>query len=137
MTFQTIIDETGSYYFVDGFEVPQAVYDAFRPSKMFPTATMPMEDALKELARIKATTKRAERKAAPYFALAIDSAHPIKSDALAVHPKQIKQVLARNKKHGLSIPYDRHGRPVLTDPNMRRKLMKLEKVRDLNSPYGY
>lgn len=138
MTFNCIATETETVYFIDGYEVPQEVYDAFRPSKMFPTDNgMSLADAEKELAAIKACAEPREENRGPCFATAIDSAHPIRSDALAVHPKQIKQVLARNKRHGLTIPYDREGRPVFTDPNQRKKLCKIEGVRDKNSYYGY
>ncbi len=64
------------------------------------------------------------------------TAWPIRSDAMAVHSKQIPAVLARNKRHGLNIPYDRMGRPILADAGQRRALMKLEGVRQMNSYYG-
>ncbi len=61
---------------------------------------------------------------------------PMKSDALAVHPKQIKAVRERNKKHGLHIEYARDGRPILQDRGQRRDLMKIEGVHDRNGGYG-
>lgn len=61
---------------------------------------------------------------------------PIRSEAMAVHRKQIPEVLARNKKHGLSIPYDRTGRPILADAGQRKALMKVERYIDRNSFYG-
>ncbi len=138
MTFHAVATETETTYFIDGFEVPQAVYDTFRPSKLFPVDTgMSLAEAEEYLAAIKACAEPREENRGPCFALAISGDKPIRSDALAVHPKQIKQVLARNKRHGLSIPYDREGRPVFTDPNQRKKLCKIEGVRDMNSYYGY
>ncbi len=67
---------------------------------------------------------------------AYQNAKPWKSQALAVHRKQIPAVMARNAKHGLHIPYDRLGRPVCTDAGQRRKLMQIEKVVQMNSFYG-
>lgn len=61
---------------------------------------------------------------------------PMRSEAMAVHRKQIPEVLARNKKHGLSIPYDRTGRPILADAGQRKALMKVERYIDRNSFYG-
>lgn len=63
-------------------------------------------------------------------------AWPWVSDSLAVHSKQIGQVKERNARHGLNIEYDRKGRPVCTDAGQRKKLMKLEGVRQQNSYYG-
>lgn len=61
----------------------------------------------------------------------------MRSEAMAVHPEQIPEVLARNKKHGLgNIEYDRAGRPILKDRGMRRDLMRLEGVHDKNGGYG-
>jgi len=61
---------------------------------------------------------------------------PIRSEAMACHTSQIPDMMARNKKHGLSIPYDRLGRPILNDAGQRKALMKVEGVKDLNSYYG-
>lgn len=62
---------------------------------------------------------------------------PIESDALAVHPKQIKTVMERNARHGLHINYDpTDGRPLLQDRDQRRRLMKIEGCHDNNGGYG-
>lgn len=60
----------------------------------------------------------------------------IESDALAVHPSQIKEAMARNKRHGLHVEYLPDGRPKLTDRGQRRDLMRLEQVHDRNGGYG-
>ncbi len=60
----------------------------------------------------------------------------IESDALAVHPKQIAEVMARNKRHGLLIEYLPDGRPVLKDRGQRRDLLRLERAHDNNGGYG-
>lgn len=97
------------HYFLDGQEVTRAMYRAAIP----------------------------EKKGVPMFATAISAANPLKSDALAVHPEQIPEAVARNKKHGLTgLAYDRQGRPVFTDSGQRKKLMKIENVRQRNSYYG-
>jgi hypothetical protein len=74
---------------------------------------------------------------APQFADAIHGANPWVSDALGVHPKQIEEAKARNKKHGLNIDYTPDGRPICTDSGQRRLLCKIEGVRQKNSYYGY
>ncbi len=62
---------------------------------------------------------------------------PILSDALAVHPDQVDEVMARNREHGLEIEYEREfGRPILKDRDQRRRLMKIEGVHDRNGGYG-
>ncbi len=61
----------------------------------------------------------------------------LKSDALAVHPSQIPEVMARNKRHGLSIEYNESdGRPILKDRGQRRDLLKIEGVHDNDGGYG-
>lgn len=71
------------------------------------------------------------------FATAYSLTRPLASDALAVHPKQIEEARARDKRHGVSVDYDRHGRPLFTCAAQRRKYMQMRKVRQLNSYYGY
>lgn len=105
--------EVRKVYLLDGKEVPEGEFLAAFPDRQM-----------------------VEKGKGPHFALAINDAHPLRSEALACHPKQIAAVRARNAKHGLNIPYDRHGRPVFTDAGQRRKLMKIEGVRQQNSYYG-
>ena len=50
----------------------------------------------------------------------------IDSESLAVHPDQIPEVLERNRRHGLHIEYDRHGRPKIADSGQRRDLVRIE-----------
>ncbi len=65
------------------------------------------------------------------------SCWPMKSEALAVHPDQIPEALARNKRHGIQgVSYDRLGRAVLADRGARRDLMRLEGVHDNQGGYG-
>lgn len=139
MRFDTVMNEKETHYFIDGYPVPKEVFDAFRPSKMFPEATMPVEEAEAKLNAIKAeidAMPKPERDF-PYMALAITTDKPICSSALAIHPSQREEAKARNKRHGINVDYDAAGCPVLTDPNVRKKLMKLEGARDLHSYYGY
>lgn len=62
---------------------------------------------------------------------------PIQSDALAVHPDQIPEVMERNAQHGLRIDYNpADGRPILLDRDQRRRLMKIEGCHDNSGGYG-
>lgn len=64
-------------------------------------------------------------------------AKPVVSDALAVHPSQIEEVMARNKRHGLEVEYEgEYGRPILRDRDQRRRLLKIERCHDNNGGYG-
>jgi hypothetical protein len=50
---------------------------------------------------------------------------PFKSDALAVHPKQIPEAMARDRAHGIETEYDpEDGRAIMKDPGHRRAMMK-------------
>lgn len=139
MIFETTVTPEGTRLcFVDGYPVPEEVYDGLLPSKLFPSPdALPREKAEEALEKIKAEAPPAPQHKGPYFNLAIDGAHPLKSDALAVHSSQIEAVKARNKKHGINVDYDKQGRPVFTDAGQRRALMRLEGVRQMNSYTGY
>lgn len=142
MIFKTTVTPEGTRLcFVDGYPVPEEVYESLFPEFIFGPPRdpnlMPREEAERVFKEIKAATPPKPQHKGPYFNLAIDGAHPLKSDALAVHPKQIAAVKERNRKRGLNIDYDRHGRPVFTDAGQRRKLMKIEGVRQQNSYFGY
>ncbi len=106
------IDGTGTHYFLNGREVIEARYKEYYP------------------------TPEPISEGEPGTALC--SWHkPILSDALAVHPKQIAEVMARNARHGLHVEYEpEHGRPILKDRNQRRELMRIERVHDNSGGYG-
>lgn len=62
---------------------------------------------------------------------------PLLSDALAVHPDQIPDVMERNRRAGLHVEYNAEdGRPILRSREQRRKLMKLDKCHDRDGGYG-
>jgi hypothetical protein len=62
--------------------------------------------------------------------------YPIRSDAMAVHRDQIPEAVARNRRHGLEVQYERStGRPILHSQVEKRKLMKIEKFHDKNAYY--
>ena len=65
------------------------------------------------------------------------SGWPMLSDALAVHPKQIQEVMDRNARHGLHVEYNTEdGRALLADRGQRRDLMRLEGFHDNEGGYG-
>jgi uncharacterized protein YigE (DUF2233 family) len=52
---------------------------------------------------------------------------PMMSDACAVHPKQVEQANARNKRHGVNVEYSPNsGRAIIPDAKAYKKLRKLE-----------
>lgn len=59
---------------------------------------------------------------------------PVLSDALAVHPDQIPEVMERNKRHGVYVEYEKQfGRPILKDSGAKRALMRIEGLHDRNT----
>lgn len=60
----------------------------------------------------------------------------MKSEAMAVHPEQVAQANARNKRHGVNVVYDKSGFAHIPDRNERRKLMRLEGLHDKSGGYG-
>lgn len=62
---------------------------------------------------------------------------PMVSEALAVHPSQIKDVMERNKKAGISgVSYTPSGEAIIADRGARRELMRLSGVIDRSGGYG-
>lgn len=51
---------------------------------------------------------------------------PFHCEALAVHPDQRAAAMARARRAGVPTDYDPHGRPILTGPGHRRKLLAVE-----------
>lgn len=138
MTFDVVMTKESRWCFVDGYPVPDVVYDTLLPAKLFPVDTgLSREEAEAFVATVKAETPPPADNGFVHYQPAIRGNKPIRSEALAVHTKQIPAVLARNAKHGIHIRYDRVGRPVFTDKGQRKALMKLEKVRSMNSFDGY
>lgn len=62
---------------------------------------------------------------------------PLKSEALAVHPKQRAEAEADARKKGVPTEFDRAGRPVFRDRGHRKKYLKAYCVVDKNSFTGY
>lgn len=139
MTFSATYDAEGNaaHFFVDGFEVPQAVYDTLWPPKLFPVETgMTAGEALAALEEIKAAGGNVTAHRGPYFQGAYSLNRPWRSDSLACHSSQRTAMMAHYKRNGLNIRIDRYGRPVCTDAAQRKKLMKIHGVRKLNSFNG-
>lgn len=62
---------------------------------------------------------------------------PMKSDALAIHPSQIKAVMEHDRKHGIATEYDpKDGRCIIKDQGQYRDLLKLRKMHQNNGGYG-
>lgn len=61
---------------------------------------------------------------------------PKESYALAVHPKQVGQANARNARHGIATRYRADGMAIVPTRADRKKLLKLEKMRDNSGGYG-
>ncbi len=100
---------------IDGKEVTQEEYEAATASHF--------EEVL--------TTRRTPRGHSP-------SCWPMKSDAEAVHPRQIEAAMARDKRHGVTgVTYDpEDGRAIFADQGAKRDMMRLKRVHDNNGSYG-
>lgn len=102
-------------YFVGEREVSQAEFDNTFPSKG------KIEDLLE---------------AATFLPAHTTTCWPMASEGLAVHPDQIPEAMARDKRHGVPTRYTRDGRPIFTDRGHRRDYLKLEASHDRNGGYG-
>jgi hypothetical protein len=59
-----------------------------------------------------------------------------RSEAAAVHPDQVPEAMARDKKHGVPTEYDRAGRPIFTDRGHRKKYLRSYGYHDKRGGYG-
>ncbi len=109
MKDRIVLSKDGTHYFLAGEEVTEAAYRAVYP---LPEAGQ-----------------------APPASVSC-SAWPLISDALAVHPKQVAEANARNRKAGVHVTYQADGRAVLPDRNERRKLLRLEGCHDKQGGYS-
>lgn len=65
------------------------------------------------------------------------SCWPMRSEALAVHPRQVEAANRRNKKAGIAVEYDPvTGEAIIPSRMERKKLLKLEGFYDKNGGYG-
>lgn len=98
-------------YYIDGAEVTKEVYEDAFPDK-------PLD------------LSHAAEGSRPWC-------RAIESDGAAVHPRQIKAAMERNRKHGLHIDYNpQDGRPIFKDRDQRRRLLRIEGFRDNDGGYS-
>lgn len=141
MTFRKVYgrDDNPDTFYVDDYPVPEWVYEGLYPRPDTPPQRRQL--AFEAFLRLKVGVELPPRRPAPTVA-AVSGAKPLKSDALAVHTSQIPAAVARNKRHGLNVRYDRAGRPVFTDNGQRKALMRIEsevmgkRIIDRSSFYG-
>jgi hypothetical protein len=108
------IDNDGTHYFLNGKEVGRKEYERDYPPERFrgTTGAAPLPD-----------TPGAWRN---FF-----------SDALAVHPKQIKRAEEDARARGVPTEFEpESGRPQFRDRDHRRRYMKAYGVHDNNGGYG-
>lgn len=100
-------------YLIDDVEVTRAEFDKHFPSKI--------EDLLKAGTTLPSHST---------------TCWPMRSEALAVHPKQIAEATERNRRHGSSVTYDKDGTAILPDRGERKRIMRIEGLHDRQGGYG-
>lgn len=63
-------------------------------------------------------------------------AWPMKSDALAIHPKQVKEYRQALKKKGVSADFTKDGRMILESRGHRRSVLRALNYYDKDGGYG-
>lgn len=61
---------------------------------------------------------------------------PMASEALGVHPDQIGEATAEAVKHGVPTDFDRHGRPIFTSPQHRKRYCEAHGYYDRNGGFS-
>jgi hypothetical protein len=61
---------------------------------------------------------------------------PLVSDALAVHPNQVKEAIDDARAKGVSVDFKEDGRPVFTSRQQRKEYCKAYGFYDRNAGYG-
>lgn len=105
-------------FFLDDREVTEEEHNAHTPHKI--------KDLLKAI--------QADKAALP--AGHTTTCWPMLSDGMGVHPKQIAEATARNKRHGCNVTYAEDGRAILPDRGARRDLLRVEGLHDKSGGYG-
>lgn len=62
--------------------------------------------------------------------------NPKLSDALKVHPDQIPEAMARDKRHGVPTDYHHDGRPIITSRAHQKRLIKSLGLVNQDGGYG-
>lgn len=57
---------------------------------------------------------------------------PVESDALSVHPSQVKEAMERDRAHGVPTEYTPDGRPIIRSYAHKRALMRSLGVHENN-----
>ena len=55
----------------------------------------------------------------------------VKSNGLAVHPSQVKEIAAEDRKRGVAVEYDRRGQPVFDNSSHFRRYCKAYGLRHM------
>lgn len=82
-----------------------------------------------EIMRINAERKQGGRRGQSGEVPGAGHCWPMKCEALAVHPRQVETMNARNKRHGINVQYEpKWGLAIIVDEGEYKKLRKLEGV---------
>lgn len=110
MELRTSLDSCGNtVYWIDGRKVSQQEYE-----EAFKSLPSRLEDLLNGNSPM----------------LAQGSGWPMRSIALAVHPKQVEKANERNRRLGLASYYEKDGTCVIPTSRERAKLIKAEGMVD-------
>lgn len=119
-------------YFLDDVQVTKEMYDAYFPSKLFPTPIRYTKEEIEEMVRLGEAAE-----ITPEMKKRLPKGYPIRSMSMAVHTTQIKEAMEHDRKLGVPTNYSRNGEPIWTDAAHRKRFMKAHKLIDRNSYNGY
>lgn len=82
-----------------------------------------------EIMRLNAERKQGGRRGQSGEVPGAGHCWPMKCEALAVHPRQVEAINARNKRHGINVQYEpKWGLAIIPDEGEYKKLRRLEGV---------
>jgi hypothetical protein len=111
-------------------------YGRYKGSKKLVRITADEYDAFigSEKIRLQAERKQGSKRGQHGVVPGAGHCWPMKMEALAVHPDQVEQMNARNKRHGINVQYEpKYGMAIIPDEGEYKKLRKLEQVHHNNA----
>lgn len=83
-----------------------------------------LDDTIRKAIRAQLTARPSRKSAAQANAYRFNNGHSYASDALGVHPSQIKEASETLRSHGVNVDFDKEGRAIIDSDKQYRDIGK-------------